>query len=211
MPLGALTTIYFVRHGHVHNPDQVLYGRLPGFSLSDEGRHQAEATAEFLKNKPIAAIFSSPQERAQETAQIILACHNGLQCQIDPLLSEVHTVFEGRPISEVAARSWDVYTQVEPLREGPSEILGRLQRFMDIVRCQYGQRHVVAVTHGDPIAFLIVWAKGKPVTPEYKQALTRWGLPDDYPALASITTCVFQNKASGEIPAIDYLNPGRDL
>ena len=58
------TTIHFVRHGEVHNPDHILYERLPGFHLSDRGRRMAEATARYLAASPqtntAAAIYSSP-------------------------------------------------------------------------------------------------------------------------------------------------------
>ena len=56
------TTIYLMRHGHVHNPQNILYGRLPGFSLSEMGIGQAQAAGEWLADKPISAIYSSPME-----------------------------------------------------------------------------------------------------------------------------------------------------
>ena len=72
------TTIYFVRHGHVLNLDEVHYGRLPGFPLSEEGQRQALIASDKLRSDPIAAIFSSPQLRARETAQIIIGPHEDL-------------------------------------------------------------------------------------------------------------------------------------
>ena len=74
------TTIHFVRHGEVHNPDHILYERLPGFHLSDRGRRMAEATARYLAASPqtntAAAIYSSPLDRTRETAQAILTALN---------------------------------------------------------------------------------------------------------------------------------------
>ena len=64
------TSIFFVRHGHVYNPQKILYGRLPGFRLSDLGREQAQAAAVALRDIPLAAAFSSPQLRTRQTAAI---------------------------------------------------------------------------------------------------------------------------------------------
>ncbi len=62
--------IYFVRHGEVDNPKNMIYGFLP-LPLTPKGRKEARQAGIFLKDKNIAAIFSSPQKRAQETARII--------------------------------------------------------------------------------------------------------------------------------------------
>ena len=63
----SATTIHFVRHGKVYNPDHLLYERLPDFHLSDLGRRMAQATAAYLANSPqtntISAVYSSPLER----------------------------------------------------------------------------------------------------------------------------------------------------
>ena len=71
------TTIHFIRHGEVHNPDEIYYGRLPGFYLSARGRLQAEATAQVLREQKLDAIFTSPMERAVETAEIIASEQDG--------------------------------------------------------------------------------------------------------------------------------------
>ncbi|HSN29521.1 MAG TPA: histidine phosphatase family protein [Kofleriaceae bacterium] len=64
--------VHLIRHGKVYNPKNVRYGRAPGFHLSDLGRAQARAAGTFLKTQaPLAAIVSSPLERATETAAII--------------------------------------------------------------------------------------------------------------------------------------------
>ena len=66
------TTIWLARHGEVHNPSNLLYGRLPRMDLSPEGRRQAQALDDFLAERPLAAIYSSPMLRARRTAEIIL-------------------------------------------------------------------------------------------------------------------------------------------
>ena len=70
---GDATVVHFVRHGLVHNPEGILYGRLPGFHLSAAGRAMAERVAEVLADQPIGVLFSSPLERARETAAPLAA------------------------------------------------------------------------------------------------------------------------------------------
>ena len=60
-----------MRHGEVHNPRAIFYGRMPRFRLSEAGRRQAEAAADYLAGAPLAAIYTSPLLRARQTAAII--------------------------------------------------------------------------------------------------------------------------------------------
>ena len=62
------TTVHLVRHGEVHNPEGILYGRLPGYGLSDTGREHARRAAERLAGADVTALLVSPMQRAQETA-----------------------------------------------------------------------------------------------------------------------------------------------
>jgi broad specificity phosphatase PhoE len=62
-----------MRHGEVHNPDGLLYGRLPGYHLSERGKEQAAAVADWLADRDIVYVVASPLERAQETAAPIAA------------------------------------------------------------------------------------------------------------------------------------------
>jgi broad specificity phosphatase PhoE len=89
-----MSTLHLVRHGRVENPTGVIYGRLPGFHLSELGRRQADAAAERLIDSNIGAVWSSPLERAQETAQAIAAPH-GLEVVTDDRLIESATTLEG--------------------------------------------------------------------------------------------------------------------
>lgn len=63
--------LHLVRHGEVDNPQRVVYADMPGFGLSARGRLEAEAVAEFLGSVPIKALYASPLQRAQETAEAI--------------------------------------------------------------------------------------------------------------------------------------------
>lgn len=88
------TIVHVMRHGEVHNPKGVLYGRLPGFGLSVTGRAQASAVDRTLANHDIAVVVASPLQRAQETAEPIAARH-GLAIGTDEGLIEAGNEFEG--------------------------------------------------------------------------------------------------------------------
>jgi broad specificity phosphatase PhoE len=88
------TIVHLVRHGAVANPRQVLYGRIPGYHLSEDGRIQAKAVADFLAGRDVVTVRSSPLERAVETAEPI-AAQFGLVVEIDERLIEPWNHFEG--------------------------------------------------------------------------------------------------------------------
>ena len=66
--MAEKTVVHLLRHGEVNNPTGVVYGRLPGYHLSDRGRLMAVAAARFFAERPVVSVFSSPLQRAQETA-----------------------------------------------------------------------------------------------------------------------------------------------
>ena len=88
------TTVHLLRHGEVFNPDGVLYGRLPGFRLSDDGRQMAVDAAEALRGRDVTEVVASPLQRAQETAEPIAAVF-GLPVTTDDRLIESANHFEG--------------------------------------------------------------------------------------------------------------------
>lgn len=71
VPAYMKTIIYFMRHGEVHNPDKILYGRLSRFRLSDVGKEGIHTIANELKEKGVDIIYSSPLLRARQTAGIV--------------------------------------------------------------------------------------------------------------------------------------------
>jgi broad specificity phosphatase PhoE len=89
------TTVHLLRHGEVHNPAQVLYGRLPGYRLSDRGRQQAELVADALAGEDITVVLASPLERAQQTAAP-LAHAQAVGVITEPDLIEAANDFEGQ-------------------------------------------------------------------------------------------------------------------
>jgi broad specificity phosphatase PhoE len=89
------TVVHLLRHGEVHNPTGVLYGRMPGYHLSELGREMAQRVADTIGDRDITHVVSSPLERAQETATP-LAKAVGVDITTDRRVIESTNVFEGQ-------------------------------------------------------------------------------------------------------------------
>ena len=96
---GPDTIVHLLRHGEVHNPGGVLYGRREGFHLSDLGRRMAEKVAASIADRDIVHMVSSPLERAQETAAP-LALARGLEPVLDERVIESWSKFEGHTFAK---------------------------------------------------------------------------------------------------------------
>ena len=92
---SARTVVHLMRHGEVHNPTGVLYGRLPDFHLSDLGLEMAETVGTHLSSYDITVVVASPLDRAQETAAPIASAH-GLSVIADERVVEAGNYFEGK-------------------------------------------------------------------------------------------------------------------
>ncbi len=94
-----MPTVHLVRHGQVHNPDKVLYGRLPQFRLSEAGEQMARAVADYLvaEKVPVKRVIASPLERAQQTALPIAEAF-GLPVDTEPRIIEAGNMYEGEKI-----------------------------------------------------------------------------------------------------------------
>lgn len=194
--IGNATTIYLVRHAEVHNPEQVLYGRLPRFPISDAGRQQAERTAAWLANRPLVAIYSSPLLRARQTAAIIARYHPGATLHRSTLLHEVGSSWQGTRFRDFRP-GFNTYDDPrEPGDESIEQIRARMERFLARVRRRYAGQHVVCVSHGDPITIVRVALSGRPVT----LSALRGG---EYAGLCSITELVYVPGA--ERPRLRFL------
>ena len=88
------TVVHLLRHGEVENPRGLIYGRLPGYHLSEDGRMMAKAAADFLAERDVVAVFTSPLERARETAEPV-AERFSLEPVVDERLIEPWNHFEG--------------------------------------------------------------------------------------------------------------------
>lgn len=92
--------LHLVRHGEVHNPQRLLYGRLPHYRLSDDGRQMARAAAEYIAGleRPVTALRASPLQRTQESAEPFTELF-GLEPVLDERVIEPTNVFEGTRMS----------------------------------------------------------------------------------------------------------------
>jgi broad specificity phosphatase PhoE len=151
-----MPTIYLVRHGQVENPKGIIYGRLPGYHLSELGQLQAEAAAEHLAGANLGAVWVSPLERAQETAQAIANRHN-IAVVTDDRLTESANTLEGLSRTLLGMfrdpRRWWAFRN--PLRpswgESFSEIKARMLAAIDEAVIAAGGREVAVVSHQTPV------------------------------------------------------------
>lgn len=160
------TTIYLVRHGDVHNPEQVLYERLPGFRLSELGRQQASLLGKFLSSKAISTMYASPLERTRETAGILASYHQNLPVFFDERIIEVSTPARGRKMEELARGGWNFYKKehIENGGERLSDIWRRMQNFFNEALKKHQGEEIVMVSHGDPIMISQIKHQGKPLS-----------------------------------------------
>lgn len=203
-----MTTVSLVRHGLVHNPDQVYYGRLAGFSLADEGRSQAAAAGRQLAEAGVAAVYHSPMLRARQTAEIVLA-HLPSPVPLAECagLNEIHSPYDGRSAAEMERRDWDFYTDIDHPYERPADVLARVIAFFDFARHHHAGSHVVGVSHADPIAFAIMWACGMSPSAAGRKRLVDCGVVDGYPAPASISTFSFGADGGEALAEFRYRRP----
>lgn len=165
------TVIYFIRHGQVDNPDNVLYGRLPGFHLSPNGCRQAQETAIQLRKLHIDYLYTSPLLRARQTAKIIGKEINK-KPMISHLLKEVRLIFEGMNVSVYKRDIQPYLYENKYLKRGQEsieEIWDRMMIFVKMVYRKHGNAQIVAVSHGDPILILKAKACGHEFTWKYKK------------------------------------------
>lgn len=156
-----------MRHGEVHNPDRVLYGRLPEFRLSAAGHRMARAAAEHVHamNRPLGALVSSPLERTRESAQPFAELF-GAEPVIDERVIEPTNVFEGtvmrtalrnplnwRHLLRPSTPSWG-----EPYRE----VVQRMDAAMRDAWTRTTSGDVVIVSHQLPIWVTHLAVAGEP-------------------------------------------------
>jgi broad specificity phosphatase PhoE len=163
--------LHLVRHGEVHNPDRVLYGRLPGFRLSEPGHRMAEAAALELagSDRVVARLLASPIERTRLSARPI-ASALGLEVSIEERIVEPANVFEGMVNSGSDSafrqpRYW--YRFVNPFRpswgEPYRQIAARVREAMDEAWETTRDGDIVMVSHQAPIWIAHLDVAGKPL------------------------------------------------
>jgi broad specificity phosphatase PhoE len=200
--MAEITVVHLLRHGEVHNPSGVLYGRLPGYSLSTNGRTMAAAAADFFAERPVAAVFASPLERAQETAQPV-AERLGLEIVTDDRLIESGNVLEGKTVTltQLALNPvnwrylWNPFTPSwgEPYQQ----VADRMRAVIERARGAARGREAVCVSHQLPI-----WVSR--LAAEHKRL---WHNPGSRQcALGSVTSFTFNGD---ELNGVSYAVPPR--
>ena len=205
--MTSTTTVWLVRHGNVHNPKKIIYGRRPRFQLSERGLAEARAAGRLLNGMRVDAVYCSPLLRTRQTAEEILAFHPELTLRQSRDLIEILNAFEGRPSAEADARQGDVYTGVGPPYEQPQDIVRRTLKFFRLARRRHPGGSVAGVTHGDVIIFAMLWARGLALTPQNKANLHAIGFADGYPSTGSLTAFIFRTDSENELPEVRYLKP----
>jgi broad specificity phosphatase PhoE len=200
------SVVHLVRHGQVHNPEGVLYGRTPGYGLSELGRQMAERLGEHFADVPLVHLVSSPLQRAQETIAPIAAAHPDLEVHIDDRVIEAANVFEGRSFgkrNEILLRPSSWWALRNPLRpswgESYTSILARMRvALVDAASHAVGGEALV-LSHELPIWMARSWAEGRSLVHDPRRRQAR---------LASVTTFTFQGP---HLVRVDYTEPCADL
>jgi broad specificity phosphatase PhoE len=196
----TLTTVHFLRHGEVHNPDRILYGRLPNFRLSDDGQRMAVDAAEALRGRDVVEVVSSPMQRAQETARPIAEVF-GLQIATDDRLIEAANIFEGKAAMEDGG--WKKPESWQHLRnpftpswgEPYTQVAHRMLAAAEDVRVRAAGHEAVCVSHQLPIWTLRRHVEGRRL----------WHRPDRRQCgLASLTSITWDD---GRLVHVTYSEP----
>lgn len=202
---GDRTVVHLLRHGEVFNPEGVLYGRLPGYYLSDLGKEMAVRAADALADHDVSHVIASPMERAQQTATPVAERH-GLELRIDPQLIEADNVFEGQRVSVgdgvlKQPRTWKhLYNPFKPSWGEPyTEVAARMMSAVDDARDLARGHEAVLVSHQLPIWIARLAAEDRRLwhDPRSRQC-----------TLASLTSLEYRDD---DLVAITYTEPSRDL
>ena len=156
--------IIFLRHGQAeNNTKKILAGRTPGINLTEEGKKQAEQAGKILESLDVAAIYSSPIDRAVQTTEIIKKYCN-VEYKTDDRLIELDMgQFTMMPYQEIFNKHGNVflkfYSGSEEVSENGVETFAKVKKrindMVDFVITKHKNENVVLVTHMDPIKAMI--------------------------------------------------------
>lgn len=161
------TTVVLVRHGQTGTTGQLLPGRAPGLHLADEGRAQAERAASLIADGlEIAAIYTSPLERARETAAPIAKAvgkravvDKGLvECDFGEWTGEKLATLMKKPEWTTVQRAPSTFRF--PGGESFTEMQSRIVGALDRLRAKHPGGTIVCVSHADPIKAAVANAVG---------------------------------------------------
>jgi broad specificity phosphatase PhoE len=199
------TVVHLLRHGEVHNPQKLLYGRLPGYRLSDLGERMAERAADWFAGRDVVRLASSPLERARQTAAPI-AGRLGLPVLLDERLIESDNVFEGRSVGvgDGALRSprawWHLRNPFLPSWGEPyTQVALRMHAAAEVAREAARGHEAVLVSHQLPI-----WVAR--LSAEHRRL---WHDPRKREcSLASVTSFTYEGD---KLVCVSYAEPAADL
>ena len=197
----ARTTVHLLRHGEVHNPDGVLYGRLPGFRLSAAGEQMAKVVATWFADRDVTGLYSSPLERARQTVAPLEA-QFGLTATIEPRVIESENAFEGTRVGvgdgvlRDPRRWWLLRNPFRPSWGEPYvHVAERVLAAVTDARDAHPGHEVVIVSHQLPVVCARRSAEQRHL----------WHRPDRRQcALASVTSFVY---AGDRLLHTEYVEP----
>jgi len=199
------TVVHLLRHGEVHNPTGVLYGRQPDFHLSDLGREMAGMVGAHLADHDVTMVVASSLDRAQETATPIAAAH-ALEITTDDRVIEAENYFEGKTFgvgdgSLRYPRHWPkLINPFKPSWGEPYErIADRMLAAIAAVRQAARGHEAVIVSHQLPVWTVRSRLEGRRLWHDPRKREC---------ALASLTSLVF---VGDELESITYSEPAAAL
>jgi broad specificity phosphatase PhoE len=207
----AATQIHLVRHGEVFNPEGILYGRLPGYHLSELGVRMADAASKSLAGHPITALYASPLLRTQQSAKPWAADFQ-LDIVTDDRLIEPTNKFEGgtfsfgvRTLATPHIWPWVVNPFRPSWGEPYAEIAARMLAAIESAWHAADGGEVVLVSHQLPIVMVQRSVAGKKLYHDPRKRRC---------ALSSITTLERRDDRFVEVSYVDptagLLTPATD-
>jgi len=200
------SSVHVIRHGEVDNPKKILYGRQPGWRLSERGQEMAQVIGEWSKSIDLGALHVSPLQRAQETAAPISAAHN-MEITTDERLIEASNIFEGEPfgIGDGALRHPRAWRHLwNPWRpswgEPYTEQISRMLAAVFYAHESAGEKDAICVSHQLPIWILRSAIEGRHLFHDPRKREC---------SLASVTTIHFND--DNMISGVSYSEPARHL
>ncbi|MGA9746653.1 MAG: histidine phosphatase family protein [Nocardioides sp.] len=199
------TTVHLLRHGEVHNPDGVLYGRMDGYHLSELGGRMAQRAADALADRDVAFVAASPLERAQETAAPVASAH-GLEVGTDARVIESGNAFQGKRFGMGDHVLWKpaawrhLWNPWRPSWGEPYvEVVARMKAAVADARDAALGREAVLVSHQLPIWMTRLHAENR----SYLHLPTRRQC-----TLCSLTSLTFEGD---RLVTVRYSEPAADL
>ncbi len=218
MPEPASTRVYLARHCDVHNPHGVLYGHLPDFPLSDKGVRQAHALGHRLSTTAARQIYSSPLQRATQTAEIISSHIPGSTITLTDDLVEARfgRYLQGIRPAQVPWRRplWMIHMLwpgLLPNDERVADMAARVALPIRRLLADHPGEGGICVSHGDPIQAFWVRSEGRPAWALHRLQCAKGGMLElDYVG-GALTRTVYRPPSTDPEPAASTGSEAGDL